>query len=307
MLNHGGLAKRNRLAIPARLFLAACLAAAMPSALAQPAPPPYTEPPPGSTPAKPPEWAVISIKPNKAEDHGMRFFFTPDGISFNNIPVQMILRQAFDLQDDLIFGAPDWVKSDRYDVEAKVDGADVAALKTIPYDQRSVMLQSLLADRFKLVTHTETRTLPVYELHIAKSGSKLHLATPGDTYPHGLKGPDGAASHGGIMRIERGQFTGQAVSLTVLAKQLSQQLHRTIVDKTGLTGNYDFDLRWAPEQDLGSGPPGPEGSAHDAPPPTDSGPSVFTALEEQLGLKLESTKGPVKTLVIDHIDKPSEN
>ena len=297
----------SRIALLPALTLAACLAVATPCASAQLPPPPNTEPPPGSTPAKPPEWAVISIKPNQAEDHGMRFFFTPDGISFNNIPVQMILRQAFDLQDDLIFAAPDWVKTDRYDVEAKVDGADVAALKTIPYDQRGVMLQSLLADRFKLITHTETRTLPVYELHIAKSGSKLHQATAGDTYPHGIKAPDGSAARGGMMMMGRGNFTGQAVSLTVLIKQLSQQLHRTIVDKTGLTGNYDFNLRWSPEQDLGSGPPGPGGGAHDAPPPPDSGPSIFTALEEQLGLKLESAKGPVKTLVIDHIERPSEN
>jgi uncharacterized protein (TIGR03435 family) len=292
----------------ARLLLAACLAITIPGAFAQLPPPPYTEPPPGSTPAKAPEWAVISIKPDNGADHGMRFFFTPDGISFNNIPVQMILRQAFNLQDDLIFGAPDWVKSDRYDVEAKVDGADVAALKTIPYDQRGVMLQSLLADRFKMVTHTETRTLPVYELHIAKSGLKLHQATPGDTYPHGIKAPDGSAARSGMMMMGRGNFTGQAVSLTVLIKQLSQQLHRTIVDKTGLTGNYDFNLRWSPEQDLGGGPPGSEGSPHETPPPpTDSGPTIFTALEEQLGLKLESTKGTVTTLVIDHIEKPSEN
>jgi uncharacterized protein (TIGR03435 family) len=164
-----------------------------------------------------------------------------------------------------------------------------------------------LADRFKLKIHTETKQLPVYELVAPKGGSKLKEATAGDTYANGIKGLDGVG-RGGLMRVGRGQLTAQAVPITSLANMLSQQLQRTVLDKTGLTGKYDLELNWTPDQ--GSDPmfKGAEGSPQrgDAAPDS-SGPSIFTALQEQLGLKLQSAKGPVETLVIDHVEMPSEN
>jgi uncharacterized protein (TIGR03435 family) len=169
------------------------------------------------------------------------------------------------------------------------------------------MLQPALAERFKLKVHSETKQLPVYELIVAKGGAKLKEATAGDTYANGIKGPDGVG-RGGMMRSGPGQLTAQAVPMTSLANLLSQQLHRTVLDKTGLTAKYDLELNWTPDQ--GSDPmfKGPEGSPQRADAaPDSSGPSIFTALQEQLGLKLQSANGPVETLVIDHVEMPSEN
>jgi uncharacterized protein (TIGR03435 family) len=152
----------------------------------------------------------------------------------------------------------------------------------------------------------ETKQLPVYELVVAKGEPKIKEATPGDTYANGIKGPDGVG-RGGMMRMGPGQLTAQAVPMTSLANMLSQQLHRTVLDKTGLTGKYDIQLNWTPDQG-----PDPMFNGHDGGHSSDtaqdfSGPTIFTALQEQLGLKLQSAKGPVETIVIDHVEMPSEN
>jgi uncharacterized protein (TIGR03435 family) len=155
--------------------------------------------------------------------------------------------------------------------------------------------------------HTETKTLPVYELMIAKEGSKLKEATPGDTYTNGIKGPDGVA-HGGMMRMGRGEVTGQALPVESLVNMLSRQLQRTVIDKTGLTAKYDFTLQWTEEgpTPMFKGSDGGSQQRADAAPDA-TGPSIFTALQEQLGLRLQPAKGPVETLVVDHVEMPSEN
>ena len=159
----------------------------------------------------------------------------------------------------------------------------------------------------------ETKELPVYALVVAKDGPKLHEAKPGDTYPNGIKGPDGTRDTPGtgLMRMGRGPANRSRGSHGVpWCIMLSEQLGRTVLDQTGLKGNYDFTLQWTPDQSQAAMPMGPEGGkpgADNAPPPESSGPSIFTAIQEQLGLKLESTKGPVEFLVIDHIERPSEN
>ena len=171
------------------------------------------------------------------------------------------------------------------------------------------MMQMLLADRFKLKVHQETKELAIYALIVAKNGPKLHEAKPGDTYPNGLKGPD-ARSGAGMMFGGREGLTAQGVPIANLVRHLSLQLGRTVIDKTGLAGKYDFTLKWTPDEIRSSmfkgpesGPPGPASTAFS----DSSGPSLFTALEEQLGLKLESQKGPVEIVVIDHVERPSEN
>jgi uncharacterized protein (TIGR03435 family) len=124
-----------------------------------------------------------------------------------------------------------------------------------------------------------------------------------------MKGPDGVG-HAGMMRMGPGQLAGQGTPMESLARLLSEQLGRTVLDQTGLKGNYDFTLQWTPEQGEAMMLKGPEGGkpgTDNAAPPESSGPSIFTAIQEQLGLKLESTKGPVEILVIDHVEKPSEN
>ena len=155
-----------------------------------------------------------------------------------------------------------------------------------------LMLQSLLSDRFKLSVHWENKEEQVYELVIAKGGPKLKEA--------------GANANTPRMQVALGHFIGTAESLSLLARNLSQRLGRSVIDKTGLTGKYDFELTYTPETGLNSvvGQPPAQG----APPlPEPNGPSIFAALEEQLGLKLQSTKAPVKVLVIDSVQKPSEN
>lgn len=222
----------------------------------------------------------------------------PDGFIGSNVSPRMLISIAYGLKEDQIIG-PDWIGSTNYDVSAKVTSFDPPDSHQLTKDQRNQMLRSLLADRFQLTTHNETKEAPIYQLTLARGGSKLHEATPGDTYPNGPKGPDGV-SHPGMMMMRQDGLTAQAVPVPVLIDMLSRQLHRPIIDKTDLTGKYDIHLQYSQDQIHDD---------HEAGPGTveSSGPSLFTALEEQLGLKLESTKGPVTTLVIDHIEKPSEN
>jgi uncharacterized protein (TIGR03435 family) len=306
------------------LIAAVSMACAAPSAFAQanasqsgtasPAPKTATESPAANPAAAALEYEVASIKPNKSGPGMVRFMGTPDGFSATGITLQMLVANAYGVQNFQISGAPSWLGSERYDLDAKMDSDTAAALKKLDQEQgrlaRSRMLQKLLADRCKLTVHTETKDMPVYALVIAKNGPKMQEAKPGDTYPNGFKGLDGVA-HAGTMRMGRGQLTAQAISTDTLVHLLSQQLGRTVVDKTGLTGKYDFTLQWTPDESQGGALRAPEGGgpspADGAAPPESSGPSIFTALQEQLGLKLESQKGTVETIVIDHVEKPSEN
>ena len=260
-----------------------------------------------------PVYEVASIRPRKFGSGGMiSWDFRPDGFTAKNITLQMLIRMAYGVEDYQISGAPKWLNAETYNVEAKLDGAVADKLRKLTFDQRSVeqqpMLQALLVDRFKLTLHRETKELPVYALVIAKNGPKLQEARPGDTYPNGMKDLEGHG-HGDIMRFGTGILTGQGVPIVFLVRMLSQQqLGHPVLDKTELTGKYDFTLQWTPEEnrapmfkgtrDGGQGPDNPADS---------SGPSIFTAIQEQLGLKLEAQKGPAEVLVIDHVERPSEN
>jgi uncharacterized protein (TIGR03435 family) len=178
------------------------------------------------------------------------------------------------------------------------------ALSKLSTDDRNVvqqhMLQALLAKRFGLVFHRENRDVQVYMLVVGKNGPKLHEAKPGDTYPNGINlsnGPGGA----GVMLMRSGPggtfiVTAQGVPLSSFLPQLSYNSGRPVLDKTGLTGKYDFELTYALDQNASAG------AASDS-----TGPSIFTAIQEQLGLKLESGKAPVEIIVIDHAERPSGN
>ena len=141
---------------------------------------------------------------------------------------------------------------------------------------------------------------------VTKNGPKLHQAKPGDTYPNGFKSPDDRTV-GLITLGNGGPVKAQGVPLATLAHFLSSQLGRTVVDRTGLVGNYDFILRWVPDQSTPMFKREADVPDNDLHQLDSSGPSIFAALQEQLGLKLESQKGPVKILVIDHVEKPSDN
>ena len=265
--------------------------------------------PVAGTASKVPAFEVASIKPNKSGTGMTMLQTTPVGFSASNISLKAVIQHAYGVEENQILGAPSWVGSERYDIEAKVSSSDTDALHDLNPDQRRLMLQPLLADRFQLKVHTELRDFPVLVLVVAKGGPKLHEAKPGDTYPNGLKGFDGGGGPG-MMLMRPGQLTAQGVDLSFVAKQLSQQLGRTVQDKTGLTGKYDFTMQWKPDRDPspmpGAPEPGQQGPG--ATLSTDSSEaSIFTAVQEQLGLKLESRKAPVEVLVIDHVEAPSEN
>jgi len=253
-----------------------------------------------------PEFEVASIKPFKQGDDGVRVLtnFTPDGFTGEGITLQLLIRQAYDLEDNQIIGADKWVDSDQFTLHAKMDQATVEALGKLDPKQkwslRQKMMEALLADRFKLKAHRETRDLPVYALVVAKGGSKLKEAKDDDTYPNGIKGPNGKPSKS-MMSMGPGELTGQDYPVENLVPMLSDLTGRHVVDKTGLTGKYDFTLKWAP----GEGDTSMFKEASSAPNADEPGGiSIYTALQEQLGLKLEAQKAPVEVLVIDHAEKP---
>jgi uncharacterized protein (TIGR03435 family) len=193
-------------------------------------------------------------------------------------------------------GGPAWIESDPYDIEAKPDETTTEQLLKLtpkqrwPVEQR--MQQALFADRLKLKVHFETREMPIFALVVAKGGLRMHEAKPGDTYANGLKGGDGKAFGGGSYMVGNGKMTAQGISMDSLAANLAGTTGHIVSNKTGLTGVYDFTLQYADS---------------DPPPPDSTAPSIYTAIEEQLGLKLESSKGPVQVLVIDHVERPSAN
>jgi uncharacterized protein (TIGR03435 family) len=250
---------------------------------------------------------AASIKPHKSSGavEMSRLLFTPYGFSATNVTLQTLIRDVYQVQASQIAGAPNWLNSETYDVEARMDKSvaeelrKVDPMQSLPERQR--MLQALLADRCKLTLHRETKDLPVYALAIAENGPKLQEAKPGDTYANGIKGPNGHPGGPGNIRMGRGTLTGQALSMADFVRVLSDQLGRPVLDKTGLTGKYDLTLQWTPDD---SQLPGLK-QAEPQPPP--SGSSIFTAIQAQLGLELESQDSPVETLVIDHVEKPSEN
>jgi uncharacterized protein (TIGR03435 family) len=253
---------------------------------------------------------VSSIKLYKSLSGDIGFAFTPDGITATNVGLPLLLQLAYGVHSDQILGSPGWIASENYDLQAKVDDSVIEELKKLNPEQlrsaRQQMLQSLLADRFKLRVHRETKELPVFSLVISKNGFKLREAKPNETDANGRTGMYISGSSGAMR--------GQLVSMASLAQFLYRQLNRTVLDKTGLTGKYDFTLKWTPDQNQVQSPPGVQdtlGSAPNGQPEIAAsgatGPDLFIAIQEQLGLKLVSGKGPVEVIVIDHIERPSGN
>ena len=250
---------------------------------------------------------VASVKPNKSGDGRVLLGLQPGGrFTATNVPARLLLRQAYNVQDFQIVGGPDWLGSDRFDVIAKAPGGDYNG------EQMRPMLRALLAERFKLTAHNETREMPVYVLMKARSdgklGAKLTPAAVDCAAARGRRGggPPPAPPQPG-QRIEcgfmigLGRMSAGGMPILELARTLSQQVGRVVLDKTELTGNYDFELTYAPQQ-LG----GPAPLLNGAPAPVDpDAPSLFTALQEQLGLKLDTQRGPVEVLVIDRVEQPT--
>ena len=263
-----------------------------------------------------PAFEVASIKPSPTGDNRVGIGIPPGRFMATGLTTKRLIEFAYNLKDDQLSAGPSWINSERYDIDAKEADSLVEALQNLPLDQRAdqirLMVQSLLADRFKLRVNRQTKELPVFALVVAQNGPKLtqtSIAPPGpaDTSPQ--ESPRGPMISGG-----RGQFTGTAVPISLLADALARLPEiggRVVLDQTELKGNYDFKLQWTPESPTPpSSATGPGDSSQppgNASVPDASGPSIFTALQEQIGLRLESRKGPVDVLVIDHIEEPSPN
>jgi uncharacterized protein (TIGR03435 family) len=258
-----------------------------------------------------PSFEVASIKPNRSRDTLRGAEWPPGRYTATNQPIKVLIEFAYNVQDFQLSGGPNWIASDRYDVDAKVDDSLAAELKKLSYwrrrDQIRLMVQSLLADRFSLRLSHKTEILPIYALVIAKTGAKLQESKPDEIYSSGDKRQVGEE---GEFSMSHGQLTAEGFSMEGLVWFLSWRLGRPVLDQTGLKGNYDFTLQWTPDESPGAMAKvqTDAGPGTFAPPlPGSSGPSIFTAIQEQLGLKLESTKGPLDVIVIDHIERPSEN
>jgi bla regulator protein blaR1 len=246
-----------------------------------------------STPAAR-KFDVASVKPYSAQDGNFMIRTQPDG-TFRavGVTIKMLVMSAYNVKAFQVSGAPGWAGTDLWEIQAKTDSSGGPPSRA----DSQARLQGLLQERYQLKVHTERRTMPVYALVRAKSsGTKLTPAAS-DAQP-------------GICPCGPGSFAPNRASMSMLADQLSTRLWRVVVDKTGIKGEYSFKLEWVPQLNeygpesyglppgLGAAPP--QGAAT-------PGPSLSTALKEQLGLSLKSQKGQVEVIVIDHVEKPSGN
>lgn len=238
-----------------------------------------------------PTFDVASIHLSNASDdhHHIYNDVHESHLRTGNLSIRDLIQYAYEIPNSQILGGPAWFDSTMFDIDAKSDAVVDAQLHALPSadaaHQKRLMVQALLADRFQLKTHNETRELPLYALVVAKGGPKFQPSkidgTTIDTHPTRL------------------HIAGGDDTVAILARELAETLGRIVLNKTGLTGRYDLNLRWT------SGDR-PASLLNGAPDP-DAPPDIFTAIQEQLGLKLESSKGPVPVLVIDHVEIPSAN
>jgi uncharacterized protein (TIGR03435 family) len=258
-----------------------------------------------------PKFDVVSIKPHEDEGIsriGIGFNTTPDGISFKGGSLDMLLRLTFEVPGDRMLNEPEWTKSRRFDVEAKVTPDDAPGLERLTRQQRWAMLIPALEDRCSLRFHHEKRDLQVYTLVLSRGGSKLKAAARADS-DQVTPGSTGKAQAPMMSISEKGMVIwAHDATIESFVELLSQQIGTTVVDNTGLTGRYDYTLSWMPNEDslqlMGLRIPGPTpGGGGQSQQP--AGPSIFSAVQEQLGLKLEKRKAPVDVIVIDHVENPS--
>ena len=226
-----------------------------------------------------PSFEVATIKPAAPSNDGHTHINYPpdDRFSAQNITLSALMQWAYGMPENQILEGPSWLTATRFDIQAKADPDEIKPLSgTQARELKQHMLQTLFADRFRLKTHQETRVLPAYDLVVAKGGTKLQPSK----------------SNGRSIGTGRTHFNAEGLTTDLIAEELSKITGRVVVDKTNLTGRYDLKMQWASD---------------DAPATDDSAPSLFTAIQEQLGLKLEPAKEPVPVLVIDHIEPPSPN
>jgi uncharacterized protein (TIGR03435 family) len=281
---------------------------------------------------------VASIKTTAPQEVGrmmVKMGGDPGRLDYVNVSLRDMIRSAYDVKDYQVVG-PDWMNSVRFDLQAKYP-------PDTPREVRNVMLQNLLAERFGVKIHKESKEVSVYNLVAAKNGPKLKKAEegpatfevpagpggPGSTDrrmdgpggPGGGRGPGGGPGpRPGMVMMRMGgpgsmKMTANAMTMGSLADMLARQIGKPVIDQTGIDGKYDIDLEFKPEEGMGMmrgmpapmpGGPGGAPAGHEA--NAETGASIFTAIQDQLGLKLEAKKGPVETIVVDQANKtPTEN
>ncbi len=218
---------------------------------------------------------VASIKPNKSGDRHSGSHYRQGSAYIDNNTLKDLIQLAYDVKD-YAFSGPDWLDSERFDIVAKPPAAASP-------EQYRIMLQTLLADRFKLTVHREQKEMSGYALVVAKGGLKIKELEP---------------SGGSDSNSSRGTLSAKTISMSKFAEWVSRQVGRPTIDATGTKGVFTFKLEWSPVENQ---PPEPG-----APPP--AAPTIYTALQEQLGLRLQGQKVPVNVLVVDHMERvPTEN
>ena len=237
-----------------------------------------------------PAYDVVSIVPNKADSSSSGWNTQEASFIATNVSLKMLVGLAYNMRQDLISGLPSWADSAHFDVNAKIVDPDLAELKKLTVRQRSAMILQILNDRFGLKAHTETKQLPVYDLVVTPHGPKFKPSATQDD------------AKGGWFD-NNNEFTGNIMPISGLTDFLAGHLQRTVIDQTNLTARYDLHVKWAPDNRTGMA------AADDgrAPAAADNGPSLFSALVDQLGLKLLPAKGSVSTLVVDHVKPPTPN
>jgi len=278
------------------------------------------------------KFEVTSVKPNTTGRGGIGDMPPTGRVNFVSMTFRMLMSTSYGVQDYQIIGGPAWLAVDRFDVQASPPSSYQPQRLTPCFDENcpptpvQIMMQGLLADRFALNVHRETRELPVYDLTIAKNGFKLKevpepsRAGPDSSPPPlppppppGTAPPTTAAAMPtpppGIAMIFPMGFAASGLEFRGLVRTLEGILGRPVIDKTGIRGFYDFKLVFSREAIPNNGPAPPPGATDGGPGlnTPDPRPSIFTALQEEFGLKLESGKGPVEVLVIDSVQHPTEN
>jgi uncharacterized protein (TIGR03435 family) len=240
---------------------------------------------------------VISVRHNHGNSDSFRIQFTFDGFVARGVTLRMLLQEASGVfEDDRISGIPKSIDAETFDIDAKVDPSKVKLFEKIGLDQRRTLLQKILVDRFQLFVSRETKILPSYELQVDKKGLKIK-----DTRVPGVDYGNPKAIAGMVLQSRPGLFQVRGLSMTSLAQLLSQTVGRTVIDKTELPGRYDFSLRWVPDE-LANSSNGNIASGEEM-----SSQSIFTALREQLGLRLFAVKSPVDIINVVRVSEPSEN
>jgi uncharacterized protein (TIGR03435 family) len=232
------------------------------------------------------KFEVATIRPNNSGSGNSRIMPGPQGgLRTENVPALGLIGFAYDLREFQMTGGPGWIRTDHWDIAGTPDMPEDAPGPDMPREKMESMfgrqrqrMQALLMERFGLVLRVETKEMPIYALTLAKGGHKL-VANP-----EGKGGPN--------IRTGRNQFSAVGADMGMVIRALSNIVGRTVVDETGLKGIFDMKMEWTPDHQGAEGAPGP---------------SVFAAIQEQMGLKLESKKGPAPVFVIEKIEKPTEN